>query len=495
MSKKGEWNLGSSLSRRGLLVGAAGVGASSLVGCAVDAEDGGSLESRLDHKPRVAVLGGGAGGLTAAYFLGGTCDVDVFESRSKLGGHCDSRVIQYGGQDVTVDVGAQFFSPGTHPIYVTLLEELGLYNPDQPDNDETLEATGSICLFPVTGGYPFGSGWPRFCSTYPLLTPFRAIDFAIYSQVARDAILGNISWELRLDDWIASLPVSSDFKNNLLTPWISALIGTTPENAARSAARSILQTFALSFPSNIFESAKTFNSKIGLGGNLDRLVSRSTLASIKLSSPVQSLTYDSGQWLVTTPNGVSGPYDAIVMNVPPHTSKQLLSPFPWASGTRDLLNRYEYFDARIVVHTDPVYLHRDLNFRTVYNGGIDGAGCEGSVWLGGIHPKLPNGKTIDVYKSWADRRRKESTQILQQRSFRHPLITPDSIRAARSLKSVQGQNGLYFSGQHTLGFDLQEAALYSGIQVAKAIAPSSPQLASLNARLAARGRTGISYDL
>ncbi|HVY26215.1 MAG TPA: FAD-dependent oxidoreductase [Polyangiaceae bacterium] len=492
-SSKGAWKFGSSLSRRGLLVGAAGLGAGTLLGCGSEAD--GSQSQSLTGRKRVAVLGGGAGGLSAAYFLGDDCDVDIFESRSKLGGHCDSRSVDYAGQSITVDLGAQFFSPGTHPIYVTLLEELGLYDPDHPDRDETLEATGSICLFPVTGGYPFGSGWPRFCSTYPLLTPFRAIDFAVYSQVARDAILGNISWEMRLDDWIASLPVSNDFKNNLLFPWISALIGTTHESAAGSSARSILQTFALSFPSNIFESAKTFNSKIGLGGNLDRLVSRSTLSSVKLGSPVQQLAYDSGQWLVTTPGGTSGPYDAIVMNVPPHTSKDLLSPFPWAADTRGLLSRYEFFDARLVVHTDPVYLHRDLAFRTVYNGGIDGAECEGSVWLGGIHPKLPNGRTVDIYKSWAMRRRKESTSILHQRNFRHPRITPDSIRAARSLASVQGQNGLYFSGQHTLGFDLQEAALYSAIKVADAIAPSSPKLASLRARLQARGRTGISYDL
>jgi predicted NAD/FAD-binding protein len=347
----------------------------------------------------------------------------------------------------------------------------------------------------MTGGYPFGSGWPRFCSTQPLLTPFRAIDFAIYAQIAREAVLGNLSWEVRLDDWINGLPVSSDFKNNLLFPWISALIGTTRENAVRSSARSILQTFALAFPSNIFEGASTYNSKLGLGGNLDRLVSRSSLASVKLDSPVLQLGFDSGQWLVTTAAGSSGPYDAIVMNVPPHTSKALLSPLPWTSATTALLDRYEYFDSRLVIHTDPTYIHRDKTFRTVYNAGIDGLACEGSVWLGGIHPKLPNGSTVDLYKSWAQHRRKDPSNLLLERRFRHPLITADVISATRSLASVQGQNGLYFSGQHTTGFDLQEAALYSAIKVADALAPTSPKLAALRTRLQARGRTGISYDL
>jgi hypothetical protein len=43
--------------------------------------------------------------------------------------------------------------------------------------------------------------------------------------------------------------------------------------------------------------------------------------------------------------------------------------------------------------------------------------------------------------------------------------------------------------------DLQESALYSAMQVAEALAPGSPTLASLQRRLIARGRAGISYDL
>jgi hypothetical protein len=75
------------------------------------------------------------------------------------------------------------------------------------------------------------------------------------------------------------------------------------------------------------------------------------------------------------------------------------------------------------------------------------------------------------------------------------LITPDVIRAARSLAGVQGRNGLYFAGQHTTGFDLQEAAVYSATQVADRLAPTSPKLAALRARLAAAGQANISYDL
>src|SRR6188768_3444950 len=107
-------------------------------------------------------------GVTAAYFLAGSFDVDLFEARSRIGGHCDSRVIKHRGRRVTVDLGAQFFHPDTHPIYVTLLEELGLYDPEHPGVDATLQAPASLCIFRTAGGAPI------FSSSDPLATPQRA---------------------------------------------------------------------------------------------------------------------------------------------------------------------------------------------------------------------------------------------------------------------------------------------------------------------------------
>jgi uncharacterized protein len=300
---------------------------------------------------------------------------------------------------------------------------------------------------------------------------------------------------MTLADFVGSLPVEQSFKDSVLSPWLAALIGTTRANAARSSARSILQTFALAFPANPLQGASTYNSKIGLEGNLEALLARSPSTLLQVNAGVVGVDYANGQWTVRTASGPQGPFDAVVMNAPPHASSTLLSPLPWASDIVTLLNRYEYFDTRIVIHTDPVYTESLRSLWAVYNGEVDGAECEGSVWLGGIHDKLPSGATLDVFKSWASQRSVESKHILLQRSFQHPLITPDVIRATRSLAGVQGRNGLYFAGQHTTGFDLQEAAVYSAMKVADHLAPTSSTLAALRTRLASAGQSGISYDL
>src|SRR4029079_14457274 len=74
-----------SMTRRDVLKGAAGM--ATLGALPAGAAGNGSISERN----RVAIIGAGTGGVAAAYFLAGSFDVDLFEARSRIGGHCDSR--------------------------------------------------------------------------------------------------------------------------------------------------------------------------------------------------------------------------------------------------------------------------------------------------------------------------------------------------------------------------------------------------------------------
>jgi uncharacterized protein len=486
-----------SITRRDLVkraVGLATVGAGSVLAdraaAAAAASPASDTRARLagSHRHRVAIIGAGAGGVAAAYFLGDTHEVDVFEARSKIGGHCDSHVIEYRGRRITVDIGAQFFHPNTHPIYVTLLEELGLYDPAHPTTDDTLEAPASLCIFPTAGGPPV------FSSSHALATLQRALEFASFTGLARQAVLSGLPWETTVEDWISHLSVSQSFKLEVLYPWITALIGSPRTDALRASARSILQTFALAFPADIAQGATTYNSTIGLQGNLQRLLDRSPVR-VHLKAPAQSLRRTHAGWFVETPSGQHGPYRSVVLNAPARVGHRLLRRLSAFQDLAALLDRYQYFDSRLLIHTDPVYVQHDRSNWASYNAGVRGRQCEGSVWYGALHQKLPSGGTVDVFKSWATRRRADPAHILLERRFQHPVINRTAIQAARALRRHQARDGLYFSGQYTTGFDAQESAVYSAIEVAESLAPASRTLRSLKARLRANGLAGVSYHL
>jgi predicted NAD/FAD-binding protein len=490
--------LPSAMTRRDVLRGAVALATLGAGSVAVDRDAAARAESpagrsghaaRASDRHRVAIIGAGAGGVATAYFLADRFDVDLFEARPKIGGHCDSHVIDYHGHRLTVDLGAQFFHPDTHPIYVTLLEQLGLYDAARPDTDDTLEAPASLCIFPTAGGPPV------FSSSHPLSTLKRSLEFAKYAEHARQAVLSDLSWETTVETWIRRSPITQSFAGDVAYPWTTALIGSPRADALRASARSILQTFALSFPANIVQGATTYNSKIGLQGNLERMLAHSPGVRLRLSTSADVLMRQGTGWFVETRTGRYGPYRYVVLNAPPPAGRQMLRRLPTFAHLRAILSRYEYFDSRIVIHTDPVYVQRDRTNWASYNAGVDGRQCEGSVWYGGLRPKLASGGTIDVFKSWATRRRAEPKKILLERQYQHPVISRSTLRAARALRPLQGRDGLYFSGQYTTGFDSQESAVYSAMKVAESLAPASRTLRSLKMLLAARGLAGISYDL
>src|SRR5262249_39749025 len=183
-----------------------------------------------------------------------------------------------------------------------------------------------------------------------------------------------------------------------------------------------------------------------------RLLDRSAMVRVHLGTPTRALTRKRAGWFLETPAGQHGPYRFVVLNAPPRDGRKLLRRLPAFAHLTALLNRYEYFDSRLLIHTDPAYVQRDRGNWAAYNAGVDGRECEGSVWYGALHQKLPSGGTIDVFKSWAERRRADPKHILLERRFKHPLIGRSTIKAARPLRPLQGQSGLSSTGPSTPTF-------------------------------------------
>jgi len=153
---------------KGAAVTAAAMGTGTLAGCRTRTLRTQPPRSR-DRWPRhqgqrVAIVGGGAGGITAAHFLAGSYAIDLFEARDKLGGHCDSRTISYQGQEIAVDMARSSSTrPRTRCTSRCWKRWACMTRP--AGDDLTLEAAGSLCLFPVRRRRAL------FSSSNPLATP------------------------------------------------------------------------------------------------------------------------------------------------------------------------------------------------------------------------------------------------------------------------------------------------------------------------------------
>ena len=64
---------------------------------------------------KIAVIGSGISGLSAAYYLSKKHKVDLFEKEDRFGGHSHTIDLTFGEKKVSVDIGFIVFNFQTYP--------------------------------------------------------------------------------------------------------------------------------------------------------------------------------------------------------------------------------------------------------------------------------------------------------------------------------------------------------------------------------------------
>ncbi|QSP93819.1 FAD-dependent oxidoreductase [Marinobacter salinisoli] len=79
-----------------------------------------------NERQRIAVIGAGVSGLTAAWLLAEHHDVQLFEAAGYAGGHTNTEHVEAGGRSWPVNTGFIVFNDWTYPNFMRLMDRLGV---------------------------------------------------------------------------------------------------------------------------------------------------------------------------------------------------------------------------------------------------------------------------------------------------------------------------------------------------------------------------------
>ena len=89
-----------------------------------------SSTSVQPEKQKIAVIGSGIAGLSAANVLSREHEVSLFEANDYLGGHTHTLDVELGGKTYPVNTGFIVFNDWTYPNFIKLMDQLGIESED-----------------------------------------------------------------------------------------------------------------------------------------------------------------------------------------------------------------------------------------------------------------------------------------------------------------------------------------------------------------------------
>ena len=81
---------------------------------------------------RIAVIGSGIAGFSAAWLLSSRYQVTVYEANNRLGGHSNTVSVDYDGEQIPVDTGFIVYNEATYPNLISLFGALDV--PTKPSD-------------------------------------------------------------------------------------------------------------------------------------------------------------------------------------------------------------------------------------------------------------------------------------------------------------------------------------------------------------------------
>jgi predicted NAD/FAD-binding protein len=186
---------------------------------------------RMNTGRKIAVIGGGVSGITAACILSRTDRVTLFEADDRLGGHADTHlVVPPTGPPVGIDTGFIVYNERTYPLLTRLFAELGVVT--QPAR-MSMSVSCAGCGLRYAGKRGLGVGLPRGRGGYLRMLA----EIPRFHRAARRLLDQHDPGDQTLGDFLKTNGVSPYGTAHLVLPLVAAVWSCPSGTALRYPAR------------------------------------------------------------------------------------------------------------------------------------------------------------------------------------------------------------------------------------------------------------------
>ncbi len=408
---------------------------------------------------RIAIVGTGIAGLTAAHRLHRDHEITVYEAAPRVGGHVHTVRVDLADETHEIDTGFIVHNDRNYPGFQALMAELGVAT--QPSHM-------SFSVSDDAGSFEY-SGTPRgvFAQRSHLVDPrfLRMIrDLLRFNREASALAAGALDGGPSLRDLLADGGYSEWFVERLIVPQASAVWSAEPEQLWSFPA-GFLTTFFANHGMLGFRDRPRWRTVAGGSQRYVERLTRPFADRIRTAAPVRAVTRHLGYVEVAADGGGAERYDEVVIAA--HSDQALAMLTDPSPAEREVLGAIPYQRNEAVLHTDASLLPRRRAARASWNYHLDGApgGTRLTYWMNNLQ-SIESDTDFCVTLNRSDRIDPE--KVIEAVSYSHPVFTPEGVAAQRRHAEVSGVDRTHYCGAYW-GWGFHEDGLVSADRVVERI--------------------------
>ncbi len=379
---------------------------------------------------KIAIIGSGISGLSAAYFLKDQAQITLFEKKSRLGGH--SRTIQLKN-DMIVDTGFIVLNDRNYPNLLKLFSDINV----------EIEKTCMSFSVSMNGGELewAGGGFNQIFAQRKnifSLSMWKGIfDILKFNQKAYSFINSSIT----LGELIEKMNLGVWFQNAYILPMGSAIWSCPPEKILEFPASAFINFFHNHGLLSLHNRPQWYtlkNKSIDYVQKLEKLILEK--GRIVYNDSIHVTRKDQQAWILDEA------FDEVIFACHP---EEILKMIDASILEKEVLSKFTRQKNIAYTHSDVKQMPQNTNCWSSWNYCVEqthknSGGCV-TYWMN----RLQNIRSaLPVFVTLNPARPIDKEKIHDVYEFYHPIFDQKALEAQKEIKNIQGENKFWFCGAY-----------------------------------------------
>ena len=407
---------------------------------------------------KIAVIGSGISGLSAAYYLSKSHKVDLFEKQDHFGGHAYTLEVDLQNKIIPVDIGFIVFNYKTYPNLISFFQEnkIKIEKSDMSFSVSVKDTNIEYCGRGINGIFSNRSNLFNI--------KFIKMFFEIISFYKKSNNLNDVKLDLSLGEFLNQQRLSKYFINYHLIPMVSAIWSMPPYEANQMPLSFFLKFFQNHGLFKIKDRPQWYTVSNRSKTYVDKILKQISGEYFKNYKINRIKRYLNGAQVYYGNDNEFFSYDKVIIAT--HADEALKLIEKPTEEERTILSNFKYKENIAYIHFDENIMPKNKKNWCSWNSSVDELNVNNNsvtYWLN-LLQNLKEDKNIFLTLNPYEKINEE--KIFKKVKFTHPYYDQNTLINQKNLSKIQNKESILFCGSY-FGYGFHEDGIKSSLNMLK----------------------------